>query len=83
MKTPVMITEQEMGAVQESTPSPVSFTLDPSDWPAFRDLAHRTLDVMLDFQQGAREKPVWRQMEADAERLFKEKAPRRGLGAQA
>ncbi|MEO1082678.1 MAG: pyridoxal-dependent decarboxylase [Acidobacteriota bacterium] len=38
---------------------------------------------MLDFQQGARQKPVWRRIEADAERLFEEKAPRRGLGAQA
>ncbi|MEM1178332.1 MAG: pyridoxal-dependent decarboxylase [Acidobacteriota bacterium] len=62
---------------------PQDLDLDPEDWEAFRKLAHRALDAMLDFQQGARDKPVWRPMPAETERLFQEDAPRRGLGTDA
>ena len=34
-------------------------SLDPTDWPAFRALAHRMLDVALDHTEGVRERPVW------------------------
>ena len=33
--------------------------LDPQNWDAFRGLAHKMLDDMLDFQQNVREGPVW------------------------
>lgn len=57
-------------------------TLDPQDWPTFRRLAHRTLDALLDFQQNARDRPVWQPVGDRAEALFSEAAPRRGLGAE-
>ncbi len=34
-------------------------TLDPADWPAFREKAHRMLDDMLDYTRDIRERPVW------------------------
>lgn len=58
-------------------------TLDPEDWPAFRQIAHRALDAMLDFQQGARDKPVWQPVPVSLEGLFAEPAPKRGMGAEA
>jgi len=38
----------------------VSGGLDPSDWAAFRALAHRALDETLDAVDGIRERPPWR-----------------------
>ncbi|MFZ6772049.1 pyridoxal phosphate-dependent decarboxylase family protein [Undibacterium sp. SXout7W] len=34
-------------------------TLDPDDWPAFRQQSHRMLDDMLDYIEHIRERPVW------------------------
>src|SRR6202162_6499092 len=34
-------------------------TLDPSDWKGFRTQAHRMLDVILDYVENIRERPVW------------------------
>jgi aromatic-L-amino-acid/L-tryptophan decarboxylase len=34
-------------------------SLDPADWPAFRTLAHRALDDMIDHIETFRERPVW------------------------
>jgi glutamate/tyrosine decarboxylase-like PLP-dependent enzyme len=34
-------------------------SLDPTDWDAFRDLAHRMLDDAMDYLQQVRERPVW------------------------
>ncbi|MEO1365597.1 MAG: pyridoxal-dependent decarboxylase, partial [Acidobacteriota bacterium] len=80
-------TELRRGPTRESPPTSVesstSLTLDPADWGAFRELAHRALDAMIDFQEGARERPVWKTVGADAEELFHEKAPRQGVGAPA
>ena len=36
--------------------------LDPADWPAFREQAHRALDVALDHIQQRPENPVWREI---------------------
>ena len=33
--------------------------LDPADWPAFRDAAHRALDGMFDHLETIRDRPVW------------------------
>lgn len=35
-------------------------SLDPADWPAVREQAHRMLDDMLDHLAGLRDQPVWR-----------------------
>src|SRR3984885_8155759 len=34
-------------------------SLDPEDWPAFRDQGHRMLDDMFDYLEQIREHPVW------------------------
>jgi len=39
--------------------------LDPSDWTAFRALAHRALDETLDDVAGIRERPPWRAIPDD------------------
>ncbi len=39
-------------------------TLDPTDWTAFRALAHRALDETLDAVAGIRERPPWRAIPA-------------------
>lgn len=45
------------------TPTPVSArtdaTLDPSDWDAFRALAHRMVDDSLDFLRALPDRPAW------------------------
>ena len=40
----------------EPDPQP---SLDPADWEAFRDLAHRLLDDALDHLRAVPERPVW------------------------
>ncbi len=34
-------------------------TLDPEDWQALRDLGHRMVDDMMDYQENIRDRPVW------------------------
>jgi glutamate/tyrosine decarboxylase-like PLP-dependent enzyme len=36
-------------------------TLDPHDWQAMKQLAHRMVDDMFDYLQNIRQEPVWRQ----------------------
>ncbi len=57
-------------------------TLDPEDWGAFRRLAHRSLDQMLDVQEHVRERPVWQQMPEAVEERFLEGAPMKGAGVE-
>ena len=58
-------------------------TLDPHDWDAFRVLAHRMVDDMLDVLEGLREGPPWRAMSDDVKATFREPVPREGAGAEA
>ncbi len=57
-------------------------TLDPPDWEAFRDLAHRMLDRLVDYQRDVRLEPPWRAVPEQVERRFTEPAPAEGLGAE-
>jgi glutamate/tyrosine decarboxylase-like PLP-dependent enzyme len=50
-------------------------TLDPQDWDAFRDLAHRMLDDMLDFQQQVRQRPVWQPVPAQVKDFLRQPLP--------
>jgi len=52
--------------------------LDPSDWPTFRNQAHQMLTDMLDYLEGIRNYPVWRDAPDDVRRLFHSSLPRRG-----
>ncbi|WP_334175245.1 pyridoxal-dependent decarboxylase [Pseudoxanthobacter sp.] len=48
----------------ETPRGPVQADLDPRDWPAFRSLAHRMLDDMIDHVAHVRDRPVWQPMPA-------------------
>jgi glutamate/tyrosine decarboxylase-like PLP-dependent enzyme len=49
--------------------------LDPDDWTATREQAHRMLDDVLDHLQTIRERPVWQPMPESARERFREPAP--------
>lgn len=50
-------------------------SLDPQDWDEFRQLAHRMLDDMLDFQQNIRQRPVWQPPPEPVKRFLKQSLP--------
>ena len=55
-------------------------TLDPADWTAFRQLAHRMVDDMLAHLESLSAQAAWREMPDDVEQSFAGAAPRDGLG---
>lgn len=57
-------------------------SLDPEDWEAFRETAHRLLDRMIDHHREARERPAWRPVPAAVEQRLREGPPRTGQGAE-
>ncbi|MEJ0049140.1 MAG: pyridoxal-dependent decarboxylase [Rhodospirillales bacterium] len=59
-------------------PAP-STGLDPADWSETRALGHRMLDDMLDWLQGARDRPVWEQMPAEKRAEMRLKLPETGV----
>ncbi|CAK0780732.1 aromatic-L-amino-acid/L-tryptophan decarboxylase [Gammaproteobacteria bacterium] len=54
--------------------------LDPSDWSAFREDAHRILNDMLDYVEGIRHRPVWSKMPNEIRKAFH--APLPGSGRE-
>lgn len=58
-------------------------TLDPSDWDAFRKLAHRALDDAFDAIATVRERPVWQSVPAAVRAEFRAPLPLEGEGAEA
>jgi glutamate/tyrosine decarboxylase-like PLP-dependent enzyme len=55
-------------------------TLDPADWDAFRTLAHRMVDDMLDHLSTLHEQPAWREMPRPVRESFGAPVPREGVG---
>jgi glutamate/tyrosine decarboxylase-like PLP-dependent enzyme len=55
-------------------------TLDPSDWEALRNTAHRMVDDMLTFHQGLDAQPAWQPLPSEVKEAFREQFPRDGLG---
>ena len=55
---------------------PVSDSLDPHDWPAFRAQSHRMLDDMLDYVENIRQRPVWQPIPPEVRARFQEPLPR-------
>jgi aromatic-L-amino-acid decarboxylase len=51
-------------------------SLDPEDWGAFRTLAHRMLDDMMDYQEGVRGRPVWQPFPDELRERLAEPIPR-------
>lgn len=58
-------------------------TLDPEDWGAFRTLAHRVVDDLVDRLEHRRDEPVWRPMPPEVRHAFDGPLPRHGIGAEA
>ena len=54
--------------------------LDPNDWSAFRDDAHRMLDDMIDYIKDIRDRPVWSRIPDDLRQTFA--APLPGTGQE-
>ncbi len=50
-------------------------TLDPSDWPAFREQAHRMLDDILDYVENIRQRPVWQPIPDHVRSRFRSDPP--------
>ncbi len=50
-------------------------SLDPEDWEAFRSLAHRMLEDMLDYQQHVRQRPVWQPVPPEVKTFLKQPIP--------
>ena len=59
-----------------------SVTLDPADWTTHRRVAHEALDLVLDYQEGIAEQPVWRPMPAEAEARLETPLPAEGEGIE-
>ncbi len=57
--------------------------LDPADWDAFRRLAHRMVDDMVDWLETVEERPVWRPVPADVRERFTGPVPRAGTDPEA
>lgn len=60
--------------MSEPDDSPTS--LDPTDWAAFRELAHKALDGMIDHVATLRERPVWIPPTDAARAAFTRELPR-------
>ena len=50
-------------------------TLDPADWPDFRQQAHRMLDDILDYLENIRRRPVWQPIPDEARQRFRAGLP--------
>jgi aromatic-L-amino-acid/L-tryptophan decarboxylase len=65
----------EIEPVTKSCLAPNGQTLDPPDWPAFREQAHRMLDDILDYTQNIRQRPVWQPIPVEVRGRFQEALP--------
>ena len=52
--------------------------LDPEDWDAFRKDAHGALESILDWMQGVRDRPVWREAPPETKARFARDLPQEG-----
>ena len=53
-------------------------SLDPEDWGATREVAHRMVDDMLDWLETVRERPAWQPVPAEVKDRFSSPVPRTG-----
>ena len=53
-------------------------TLDPADWAATRELAHRMVDDMLTFLETVRDRPAWQPVPAEVRDRFAGPVPFEG-----
>ncbi len=57
-------------------------SLDPADWPAFRALSHRMLDLALDHVEGVRDRPVWQPVPEEIKSALAEPPPMESQGSE-
>jgi glutamate/tyrosine decarboxylase-like PLP-dependent enzyme len=57
-------------------------SLDPADWEAFKDLAHRLLDDALDHLRTVRQRPVWQPVPDAVRRALAEPLPLEAQGLE-
>jgi glutamate/tyrosine decarboxylase-like PLP-dependent enzyme len=50
-------------------------SLDPTDWNAFRTLAHKALDEAVDYVEGVRDRPVWQPVPESIKKKIAEPLP--------
>ena len=55
--------------------SPGAASLDPFDWPLFREQAHRMLNDALDYIEHIRERPVWQPIPGEVRARFCDPVP--------
>ncbi len=72
-----------MTGPQSDQPPPDELTLDPTDWAAFRTLAHWMVDDMLTHLETLPQQPAWREMPPSVRQSFNEQLPKTGIGAAA
>ncbi len=58
-------------------------SLDPADWEAFAELAHRLLDEALGYLRTVGERPVWQPVPDAVKEAFRAPLPALGQGAEA
>jgi aromatic-L-amino-acid/L-tryptophan decarboxylase len=58
-------------------------SLDPEDWPAFRDQGHRMLDDMFDFLEQIGDRPAWQPMPDAVRASFRDRLPLAPAGLSA
>lgn len=68
-------------AAEEHDLKHAELTLDPSDWSALREVAHKALDAALDYQMNIRELPAWSLVPEATDAFLATAAPQQGLGA--
>ena len=64
-------------------PAPKSSSLDPADWDAFTELAHRLLDQALAHLRTVRERPVWQPVPEAVKQALSAPLPLDGRGVEA
>jgi len=57
---------------------PDESSLDPSDWQAFRQLAHEALDEAIRFLETVRDRPVWQKVPDEVRAHLSAPLPREG-----
>ncbi|HLE15761.1 MAG TPA: aminotransferase class V-fold PLP-dependent enzyme [Anaerolineales bacterium] len=67
----------------EDHTTPISeLTLDPQDWGAMRQLAHRMVDDMLEYLETVGERPVWQPLSGETTKAFRQPLPLEPQGAE-
>ncbi|UCD38017.1 MAG: aminotransferase class V-fold PLP-dependent enzyme [Fidelibacterota bacterium] len=64
------------------TASYLEETMDPDNWDALRQLAHRMVDDMLEYLEDARKVSHWKQIPAEAKSFFKRPIPRQPVAVE-